>query len=107
MNSRILIKIGGRAFEGQDGFRELGQVIKTHLNTEVMIVHGGGREISKGYFSSLKPADRRRVSVMTKNPRVYVRGHVRHPDHRTIYLDNWHHVLLNSERTTRNLAFLD
>ncbi len=86
---------------------------KPHI-CEQLVREGGettyliyGREISKGYFSSLKPADRRRVSVMTKNPRVYVRGHVRHPDHRTIYLDNWHHVLLNSERTTRNLAFLD
>jgi len=55
MNSRILIKIGGRAFEGQDGFRELAQAIKTHLNTEVMIVHGGGKEISKALKDARRP----------------------------------------------------
>ena len=55
MNSRILIKIGGRAFEGQDGFRELAQAIKTHADTEVMIVHGGGKEISKALKDARRP----------------------------------------------------
>ena len=54
MNSRMLIKIGGRAFEGQDGFRELAEAIKTHHYTDVMIVHGGGKEIS----TALKSANR-------------------------------------------------
>lgn len=55
MNSRILIKIGGRAFEAQDGFRELAEAIKTHVNTEVMIVHGGGKEISKALKDARRP----------------------------------------------------
>ena len=47
MNSRILIKIGGRAFDGEEGFRDLAQGIKGTPGTEVVIVHGGGAEISQ------------------------------------------------------------
>ena len=54
MNSRLLIKIGGRAFEKEAGFRELAQAIKAVPNIETIIVHGGGAEISK----SLQDHDR-------------------------------------------------
>ena len=59
MNSRILIKIGGRAFDGEEGFRELAQGIKGTPGTEVIIVHGGGAEISQ----ALKAAGRETVFV--------------------------------------------
>ena len=54
MNTRILIKIGGRAFEDEGGFRELAQAILSTEKTEVIIVHGGGAEISQ----ALKDAGR-------------------------------------------------
>ena len=54
MNTRILIKIGGRAFEDEGGFRELAGAIKANKNSEVIIVHGGGAEISR----ALKDAGR-------------------------------------------------
>jgi hypothetical protein len=44
------------------------------------------------------------------NARVYAKGSIRHPDHRTIVLHGWHEVLMNTEnqsRTMRNVAFLD
>jgi hypothetical protein len=47
---------------------------------------------------------------MQRNAGVYVRGHVRHADHRTIVLHGWHRVLMNTEgesRALRNVAFLD
>jgi acetylglutamate kinase len=47
MNPRLLIKIGGRAFEKEAGFRELAQAIKAVPEIETIIVHGGGAEISK------------------------------------------------------------
>ncbi|RLC19352.1 MAG: acetylglutamate kinase [Deltaproteobacteria bacterium] len=53
-NPRLLIKIGGRAFEKEAGFRELAQAIKAVPNIETIIVHGGGAEISK----SLQDHDR-------------------------------------------------
>jgi acetylglutamate kinase len=54
MKTRILIKIGGRAFEDERGFRELAEVIKSSKKVEVIIVHGGGAEISQ----ALKDAGR-------------------------------------------------
>jgi acetylglutamate kinase len=54
MGHRILIKIGGRAFEDEQGFRELAGAIKAGVNIEVIIVHGGGAEISQ----TLKDAGR-------------------------------------------------
>ncbi len=48
--------------------------------------------------------------VMVRDAGVYVRGRIRHPDHKTIVLDGWHQVLPNTETQTRamaNVAFLD
>jgi hypothetical protein len=48
--------------------------------------------------------------VMTRNPGVYARGAVSHPDHATITLPYWHRVIMNTEsqsRTMAKVAFLD
>ncbi len=45
-----------------------------------------------------------RWTVMRRNPRAYVRGTVRHPDHKTIHLEFWHEVVMNSERDGRAFA---
>jgi hypothetical protein len=48
--------------------------------------------------------------ALRRNPRVYVRGRIRHPDHATITLPDWHRVVLNTETETdtmRNVAFID
>ena len=45
-----------------------------------------------------------------RNADVYARGTVRHRDHATITLHEWHRVWMNTENTTRqmaNVAFLD
>jgi acetylglutamate kinase len=47
MKSRILIKIGGRAFEGEQGFKDLAAAITSSDELELIIVHGGGAEISR------------------------------------------------------------
>jgi acetylglutamate kinase len=54
MTARVLIKIGGRAFEGEEGFRDLAAAINSNRNLEIIIVHGGGAEISQ----ALKDAGR-------------------------------------------------
>jgi acetylglutamate kinase len=59
MTTRILIKIGGRAFDGEAGFRELAAAIRANPEAEVVIVHGGGAEISQ----ALKAAGRETVFV--------------------------------------------
>jgi hypothetical protein len=48
--------------------------------------------------------------VQRRNPNVYVRGKVRHADHKTIILVGWHRVHMNTETQSiamRNVAFLD
>jgi len=47
---------------------------------------------------------------MTRDPELYARGTVRHPDHATIVRPGWHRVLMNTEREARairHVAFLD
>ncbi len=45
--------------------------------------------------------------LMSRNATVYVKGPVRHPDHATIVLNQWHRVLMNTEVRTGTIAFLD
>ena len=48
--------------------------------------------------------------AMRRNASVFVRGRVRHADHKTINLLGWHRVLMNTERESRamrSVAFLD
>ena len=48
--------------------------------------------------------------TMRRNPALYAKGRVRHPDHATIVLHDWHQVLMNRESDApamRHVAFLD
>jgi len=47
---------------------------------------------------------------MMANPRVFARGRVRHPDHKTVVLHDWHEVQMNREnqsRSAQSIVFLD
>ena len=47
---------------------------------------------------------------MTRDAKVYVKGSIRHPDHKTIFLQEWHEVVMNTEtrsRAMQHVAFLD
>ncbi len=49
-------------------------------------------------------------TVMRRNPDTYVKGRIRHPDHRTVVLSDWHWVAMNTESqapSMRNVVFLD
>lgn len=51
-----------------------------------------------------------RWTMQRINPSVYAKGKIRHPDHKTIVLPDWHHVLMNTEnqsRTMQHVAFID
>jgi hypothetical protein len=63
-------------------------------------------------FARLSEKERNKPgwSRMVRDARVFVRGTVRHPDHKTIFLDGWHEVFMNTETQAaamRNVAFLD
>lgn len=51
-----------------------------------------------------------RWTTMRRNPNTYVKGRVRHADHQTVTLADWHWVAMNTESlapSMRNVAFLD
>lgn len=80
---------------------------------ETVYVSPGARNgLTSEQYRALSDRERNRWNwrVMRRNPKVYVRGRVRHPDHKTVLLDGWHEVLSNTENLShamRNVAFLD
>ena len=57
-----------------------------------------------------KPHLKRSFRLMRRDAGVYVKGKVRHPDHKTITLHDWHEVQMNTEtqaKAMRHVVFLD
>ena len=90
---------------------------KPHICQE-LIREGGelvyivrGRVYSEKKYKERKKSDpnlyRYGFQTMIRNPEVYVRGYVRHQDHATIKLKDWHRVFINAELTTSSVSFLD
>lgn len=93
---------------------------KDHL-LEFAFRHGGATVfvnaehpsgIGLAEFERLSPAKQRSGlwREMVRDPELYAKGSVRHPDHNTIVLYGWHRVLMNTEqsaRAMRHVAFLD
>ena len=78
----------------------------------VYVSRGAPNGLTEKRYRALSEGERSRENwrVMRRNPKVYVRGRVRHPDHQTVVLDGWHEVLSNTENLShamRNVAFLD
>jgi hypothetical protein len=47
---------------------------------------------------------------MVRGAHVHVKGNIRHPDHKTIWLSDWHEVVMNREtesKAMQDVAFLD
>jgi hypothetical protein len=70
--------------------------------------------VSPSQYAAILAANRKASSwdwrAMRRDAGVYVKGRVRHADHKTITLHVWHRVLMNTEtqaRAMRNVAFLD
>lgn len=95
---------------------------KPHICEELVRQGGELVYVSSQYPGGLTEPERNRLFgsnprlrnlhwvAQRRNPSVFVRGRVRHPDHKTIFLDGWHQVLMNTEnqsRAMRHLAFID
>ena len=67
--------------------------------------------ISEAEYARLTPRERRGSwQRLLRDPEVYAKGAVRHPDHATIELPIWHRVLMNTEhgaRAMQHVVFLD
>lgn len=53
------------------------------------------------------PEVRAHFQLMTRNAKVFVKGKVAHPDHKTVALSTWHEVFTNNEEATPEMVFLD
>lgn len=61
-------------------------------------------------FMKTIPEERKRFlnfRTMVADAEVYVRGKIRHPDHKTVDLKIWHRVQLNGEIVSSAVRFLD
>src|SRR5262249_19538516 len=97
---------GGKAHLAEFGYRTGGETVY------VCSKHPNG--VTEAQYKSILSTTPRAKSwgwrIMQRNPGVYVKGRIRHPDHATIILHGWHQVLMNTEsqsRAMRNVAFLD
>jgi hypothetical protein len=67
----------------------------------------------QAYFDLLRRKPRAKTwdwRRMVRNPEAYVKGRISHPDHKTILLQVWHRVLMNTEAQTQamqHVVFLD
>lgn len=58
-----------------------------------------GNFITVGQFNRLQEKDKFGWRQARRNPTVYVRGRVRHNEHKTVILKTWHRVFPNTEAT--------
>jgi hypothetical protein len=70
----------------------------------------GSQVLNEASYAKLDSTKNRGFSVMRRNPKVFVRGRVKHADHKTIVLAGWHEVLMNTENESlakAHVAFID
>lgn len=98
---------------------------KAHIVEEIFRIGGETVYVCHKFRAGLSEAQYNKViqqnpkaskwnwRIMRRNPQVYARGKVRHPDHKTIVLPFWHRVAMANERGTTaggrpaTVAFLD
>jgi hypothetical protein len=93
---------GGTPHVLREAYRRGGQAVYVH----------GGRTgvISPSEYAKLSPARRRGWVLRVRDPELFARGTVRHPDHATVELPGWHRVLMNTEsraQAMRHVVFID
>jgi len=69
------------------------------------------RGLTSMEYNALPESERKLgFRMMKRDAVVYVRGEITHPDHKTVCLEGWHRVFMNTENRSmamRFLAFLD
>lgn len=80
----------------------------------VMVSQRHPQGLTLDQHASLIKADRQAQRLswkrMQRGAAVFARGKVRHPDHKTVVLDGWHRVYMNTENLApgaRSVVFLD
>lgn len=87
-------------------FRVAGEVVYISARVSGVFTEAQHRR----YIRDNPNAARWEWQAQRRDPRVYARGTVRHADHATIRLPDWHRVIMNTEtetETMRNVTFVD
>lgn len=97
---------GGKPHYCEELVRQGGQLVYVSSQYPSGLTEGQRRQLL-----SQQPALRRLHWVsLRRSPSVFVRGRVRHSDHKTIVLNGWHLVHMNTENEAvamRHVAFID
>ncbi|HEU4711661.1 MAG TPA: hypothetical protein VFS76_08860 [Pyrinomonadaceae bacterium] len=95
---------------------------KPHMCQYLYRTGGQAVFVCSRYPRGVSPAEYRRLLLENEDARrwnwssrvvdatVYVRGRVSHPDHKTVLLNEWHRVAMNTERLApgaKHVVFLD
>lgn len=67
----------------------------------------GTRILTDKEYKLLDSKEQHGFMSRTANATVFVRGYVKHPDHDTLYLKEWHSIMMNEEKRSKALVFLD
>ena len=94
---------GSKAHWAEQCYRSGGETVYVSANYP--------RGLTAAEYNALPERERKQgFRVMKRDAAVYVKGEITHPDHRTICLEGWHRVFMNTENRSmamRFLAFLD
>jgi len=99
-------------FRSNGGKPHICQELNRYGGETVYVSPAAPNGLTEAEYAALSDHQRRSGSwhAMRRNPKVFVRGSVRHSDHKTVILDGWHEVLSNTEHLSfamRDVAFLD
>ena len=97
---------GGKAHMVEEVYRSGGEAVYYSQTKRRVITVTQYRKMLQHHPSVIKEDWR----IMQRDMNVYGRGTVRHPDHRTITLQGWHRILMNTESqapSMQHVAFLD
>jgi hypothetical protein len=104
-NEMLVRTGGGKPHIAEFCVRRGGDVVYRHrFNGKVI----GGDEF--GLLRRSNPREAQLYTSQRRDMRVYVRGRVRHEDHKTILLDGWHEVAMNTESQSiakKSVVFID
>lgn len=106
LQNEPMVRGRGKPHVAQFLYREGGTTVYASRNYSNSLTEDQYQELIKRDPS----AKNLRWQIMTLNPDAYVKGWVRHPDHKTVVLPCWHRVVPNTESEAAagpNLAFLD
>ncbi len=102
--ARYAFRKGGETVYVQNGTRDQ---IKLPLEEFSKVRRGVTNDERKELFKKFPFTKEWNWRPMTRNPEMFVKGTIRHPDHATITLKGWHRVIVNGEIRGANVVFLD